>query len=119
MPAGHRFETGTLCHEALAGFIAAIEYLESLGSQASDRRGRLDLAYERIEEYERDLTRRTLERLSGIPGLTLYGIGDPARAGERTPTFCFNLDGWTRRRSATGSASAGSSPTTATTTRSA
>jgi cysteine desulfurase family protein (TIGR01976 family) len=94
VPAGHRFETGTLNHEALAGFVAAIEYLESLGSRAPDRRTRLDLAYARIEEYERDLTRRTLERLSEILGLTLYGIGDPTRAHERTPTFCFNLDGW-------------------------
>jgi cysteine desulfurase family protein (TIGR01976 family) len=94
VPAGHRFETGTLCHEALAGFIAAIEYLESLGADGGDRSARLDLAYSRIEAYERDLTRRTLERLSEIPGLTLYGIGDPARAHERTPTFCFNLDGW-------------------------
>ena len=34
VPAGHRFETGTLCHEALAGFLAAIEYLESLGAPA-------------------------------------------------------------------------------------
>jgi cysteine desulfurase family protein (TIGR01976 family) len=93
VPAGHRFETGTLSHEALAGFIAAIEYLESLGAEAGERRARLDLAYERIEAYERDLTRRTLERLSEIPGLSLYGIGDPARAHERTPTFCFNLDG--------------------------
>ena len=33
VPAGHRFETGTLNHEALAGFIAAIEYLESLGGR--------------------------------------------------------------------------------------
>ncbi len=95
VPAGHRFETGTLCHEALAGFIAAIEYLESLGADGGDRSARLDLAYSRIEAYERDLTRRTLERLGEIPGLTLYGIGDPARADERTPTFCFNLDGWT------------------------
>jgi cysteine desulfurase family protein (TIGR01976 family) len=94
VPAGHRFETGTLSHEALAGFVAAIEYLESLGSQASDRRARLDRAYERIEAYERDLTRRTLERMSEIPGLTMYGIGDPARVEERTPTFCFNLAGW-------------------------
>ena len=95
VPAGHRFETGTLCHEALAGFIVAIEYLESLGADGGDRSARLDLAYSRIEAYERDLTRRTLERLGEIPGLTLYGIGDPARADERTPTFCFNLDGWT------------------------
>lgn len=94
-PAGHRFETGTLSHEALAGFIAAIEYLESLGGEGVDRPGRLDLAYARIEAHERELTRRTLERLTGIPGLRFYGIDDPERVHERTPTFCFNLDGWT------------------------
>ena len=95
VPAGHRFETGTLCHEALAGFVAAIEYLESLGAQSGNRSARLDLAYARIEAHERDLTRRTLERLNEVPGLRLYGIGDPGRVQDRTPTFCFNLDGWT------------------------
>ena len=94
VPAGHRFETGTLSHEALAGFVAAIVYLESLGAPGADRSTRLDLAYSRIEAHERDLTRRTLERLNEVPGLRLYGIGDPARVHERTPTFCFNLDGW-------------------------
>ena len=93
-PAGHRFETGTLSHEALAGFIAAIAYLESLGAEAGDRRARIDLAYARIGDHERELTRRTLEGLGEIPGLRLYGIPDPDRAEERTPTFCFNLDGW-------------------------
>lgn len=101
VPAGHRFETGTLCHEAIAGFLAAVEYLESLGARAgdgtheapADRRGRLDLAYERIAVHERALTRHTLERLRSIPGLRLYGIAEPERAGERTPTFCFNLAG--------------------------
>ena len=94
VPAGHRFETGTLNHEALAGFMAAIDYLESLGTGGDDRSARLDLAYARIEAHEQALTRRTLERLGEIPGLRLYGIPDPARADERTPTFCFNLDGW-------------------------
>jgi cysteine desulfurase family protein (TIGR01976 family) len=94
LPPGHRFETGTLSHEALAGFAAAIEYLESLGGDAGDRRARLDLAYDRIEAHERALTELTLQRLQEVPGLSLYGIADPARAGERTPTFCFNLEGW-------------------------
>ncbi|HTP23577.1 MAG TPA: cysteine desulfurase-like protein [Solirubrobacteraceae bacterium] len=94
VPAGHRFETGTLSHEALAGFVAAVEYLESLGAPGDERSARLDLAYARIEAHERDLTRHTLQRLNQIPGLRLYGIGDPARVDERTPTFCFNLDGW-------------------------
>ena len=26
--------------------------------------------------------------------MRVYGIRDPARVDERTPTFCFNLDGW-------------------------
>jgi cysteine desulfurase family protein (TIGR01976 family) len=95
VPAGHRFETGTLSHETVAGFVATIEYLESLGGQARDRRDRLDQAYARIEAYEAALTRHTLERLSEVRGLQLYGISDPARVRERTPTFCFNLDGWT------------------------
>jgi len=33
-PVAHRFETGTLSHESLAGFTAAVEYLESLGWDA-------------------------------------------------------------------------------------
>src|ERR1700722_9971609 len=45
-PAGHRFETGTLSHEALAGFVAAVEYLRSVGS------GDLDRAYVAIGAHE-------------------------------------------------------------------
>ena len=30
-PPGHRFETGTQSHEAIAGALAAIEYLRELG----------------------------------------------------------------------------------------
>src|SRR6476659_8624391 len=33
-PVGSRFETGTLAHELLAGFVAAVEYLESVGWDA-------------------------------------------------------------------------------------
>jgi selenocysteine lyase/cysteine desulfurase len=94
VPAGHRFETGTACHEAIAGFVAAIAYLESLGADARDRPSRLDLAFARIETHETALTKHTLERLGEFRRLRLYGIRDPARVQERTPTFCFNLDGW-------------------------
>jgi cysteine desulfurase family protein (TIGR01976 family) len=93
-PAGHRFETGTLSHEAIAGFLAAIEYLESLGGLIGNRRDRLDVAYTRIAAHESLLTRHTLERLGEIRGLKLYGISDPARVHERTPTFCLNLPRW-------------------------
>lgn len=94
VPAGHRFETGTLSHEAIAGFVATIEYLASLGGDGDDRRRRLDLAYTRIQAHETELTRHTLARLAEIPGLRLYGIAEPTRAEQRTPTFCFNLEGW-------------------------
>lgn len=94
-PPGHRFETGTLCHEAIAGFLAAVEYLESLASGGENRAARLDNTFRRIAAYENALTRHTLRRLSELAGVTLYGISDPERADDRTPTFCLNLDGWT------------------------
>jgi cysteine desulfurase family protein (TIGR01976 family) len=81
-PPGHRFETGTQSHEAIAGTVAAIGYLRSLGG------GDLDVAFDRIEQHETALSERFL---AAVPDdLTLYGI---PRADGRTPTFCFNLAG--------------------------
>jgi cysteine desulfurase family protein (TIGR01976 family) len=80
-PPGHRFETGTQSHEAVAGATAAVEYLRSL-TDAGD----LDGAFDAIQAHENGLSRRFL---AGLPeGTQLYGI-----AGEeaRTPTFCFNV----------------------------
>jgi selenocysteine lyase/cysteine desulfurase len=81
-PPGHRFETGTQSHEAMAGTVAAVDYLRTLGDES------LDVAFERIQAHEDALTRRFLE---GLPErIELYGV----RAVEgRTPTFCFNLPG--------------------------
>jgi cysteine desulfurase family protein (TIGR01976 family) len=81
-PPGHRFETGTQSHEAIAGTVAAIGYLRSLGG------GDLDVAFDLIEQHETALSERFL---AAVPDdLTLYGI---PRADGRTPTFCFNLAG--------------------------
>jgi cysteine desulfurase family protein (TIGR01976 family) len=81
-PPGHRFEAGTQSHEAIAGALAAIEYLRDLGD------GDLDAAFAQIEQHETQLTARFL---SGLPeGIQLYGIRTPE---GRTPTFCFNVDG--------------------------
>src|SRR5206468_1523620 len=56
-PLGHRFETGTLPHELLAGFVAAVRYLDSIGFHA-------------ITAPERELGERFL---AGLPGsCTLY-----------------------------------------------
>jgi len=74
-PVGHRFELGTSQHELLAGFVAAIDYIDSLG-------------WEAITRHERELGERFL---AGLPGrLTLYGL--PTMEG-RVPTFCFNVAG--------------------------
>ncbi|HEY6780416.1 MAG TPA: cysteine desulfurase-like protein, partial [Thermoleophilaceae bacterium] len=91
-PPGHRFEAGTQSHEAIAGMTAAIEYLRELGG------GELDAAFERIEAHEQRLARAFLE---GLPaGLRLYGIADPERVAERTPTFCLNVEGVEPREAA-------------------
>jgi cysteine desulfurase family protein (TIGR01976 family) len=88
-PPGHRFETGTQSHEAVAGTVAAIEYLSSLGD------GSLDLAFERIQAHEDALARRFLERMPDR--VELYGI----HAVEgRTPTFCFRVEGESPRQTA-------------------
>ena len=78
-PAPHRFETGTLAFELLAGFVAAVEYIESLG-------------WEAMQAQEHELSHRFL---SSVPaGCTLYGL----RTTEgRVPTFAFTVDGLTPR----------------------
>jgi cysteine desulfurase family protein (TIGR01976 family) len=68
-PIARRFETGTLPHEALAGFTAAVEYVESIG-------------WEAIRAHERELGQAFLD---GLPDrYRLYGI---ATMENRTPTF--------------------------------
>jgi selenocysteine lyase/cysteine desulfurase len=74
-PVGHRFETGTQPFELLAGFVAAVEYVESIG-------------WEAIQAHERSLGERFL---AGMPtGLTLYGR---QTMDGRVPTFMFTIDG--------------------------
>jgi cysteine desulfurase family protein (TIGR01976 family) len=68
-PVAHRFETGTLPHEALAGLTAAVEYVESI-------------SWDALVPHERELGERFL---AGLPrAYTLHGLA--AMAG-RTPTF--------------------------------
>jgi cysteine desulfurase family protein (TIGR01976 family) len=103
-PPGHRFETGTLSHEALAGAIAAIDYLADLGPATGSRRERLDAGYAAIRAHEDALTARFLAALEEIDGIRLYGIADRDRIDERTPTFLLGFD---RRRPADAAAALG------------
>jgi cysteine desulfurase family protein (TIGR01976 family) len=81
-PLGHRFETGTLPHELLAGFVAAVDYVHELGWDA-------------IVGHERSLGERFL---AGLPeGVRLHGL--PTMEG-RVPTFCFSVAGHTAEEAA-------------------
>jgi cysteine desulfurase family protein (TIGR01976 family) len=75
-PLGRRFETGTQPYELLAGFTAAVDYLDSIGG------------FEAIMPYERSLGERFLESLSDA--VTVYGL--PTMEG-RVPTFLVNVAG--------------------------
>jgi len=89
-----RWETGTQNFEALAGFVAAVEYLASLsGSDLLSRRKRLCNSYEMIEEYEQKLSAYFLDRLQRYSNIRLYGVATASRCNDRTPTFAFRIDG--------------------------
>jgi cysteine desulfurase family protein (TIGR01976 family) len=74
MPIGSRFETGTLAHELLAGFVAAVEYVDSIG-------------WQQIQTHEHALGERFLAGLP--PAWTLHGL--PSQQG-RVPTFAITHD---------------------------
>jgi cysteine desulfurase family protein (TIGR01976 family) len=62
-PVGHRYETGTLAHELIAGFVAAAEYLQD------------EVGWDFVLEHERTLGQQFLDglpdawRLHGVPGM--------------------------------------------------
>ncbi|HSL16031.1 MAG TPA: cysteine desulfurase-like protein [Actinomycetota bacterium] len=88
----HRWETGTQNHEGLAGFVAAVEYLASLGDATGSRRDRVRSAFTHaIGPYEAQLAGRFLDGVVSIDGVVLYGIADVARVTERTPTFAVRV----------------------------
>ena len=88
----HRWETGTQNHEGLAGFVAAVEYLASLGDATGSRRDRVRSAFAHtIGPYEAQLAGRFLDGVVSIDGVVLYGIADVARVTERTPTFAVRV----------------------------
>jgi cysteine desulfurase family protein (TIGR01976 family) len=82
-PVGARFETGTMQHELLAGFVAAVEYIDSIG-------------WEAIQSHERALGQRFLD---GLPETCrLHGL--PTMDG-RVATFAFNAAGLSAEHVAT------------------
>lgn len=96
----YSWETGTQNHEGLAGVVAAINYLAELGHRVlsappSSRRTALLAAMEAIRQYEIGLCDLLVAGLLQIPGLSFYGISNPARFAWRTPTVAIRLAGQT------------------------
>ncbi|QAT40465.1 cysteine desulfurase [Clostridium sp. JN-9] len=71
----YKFEAGTQNVEGAVGLAAAIDYLESIG-------------LDNIEEYERQLTSYTLNKLKEIPYISLYG---PKDANNKGGIISFNI----------------------------
>lgn len=88
--APHRIETGTLNHAAIAGTLAAVDYLASLGAGAT-RRERVVAALSRVADYERELALRVWRGLQHLPAVTL--VGPPFGTGRRAPTVSFTVTG--------------------------
>ena len=92
----NRWEWGTLNHEGIAAIIACVEYWEELGRHANpgvtSRRAAILAAYRVIQEYEHKLMERMMRGLTQIPGLKIYGIADPKRFSQRTPTIALRVE---------------------------
>jgi selenocysteine lyase/cysteine desulfurase len=104
-PAHDRFETGTASFEAIAGTLAATDYLRDVGRQygdvagapgavdASERRRELVAGMVAIAEYERALVTHLIDGLETLRGVTIHGITDRAAFASRVPTVSVSIDG--------------------------
>jgi cysteine desulfurase family protein (TIGR01976 family) len=98
-PAGvpGRFERGTAAFADLAGVVAAVEHLASLGRGpdlvVATRRQRLLASMAAVEEYETGLFSGLFDGLDAMEHVTSYG-----RAALRAPTAFFTVAGQTPRQ---------------------
>lgn len=97
-----KWMTGTQNFAAIAGVTAAIDYVASIGRRLAPnnqgslgRRQALQLAFECIESYERELVGQLIQGLQAIAGVRLFGIVDPNRFADRVPTVVFTIAGRT------------------------
>jgi cysteine desulfurase family protein (TIGR01976 family) len=81
LPPG-KWETGTQNFEAIAGLRACLAYLGALGDETHG-----PAAMDWVVQYEAELSRQFLAQARDVAGLRVYGITDPDRVHERTPTF--------------------------------
>lgn len=81
------FENGCQNHEAQAGILPIIDFIESLGTGDS-RRTRIVDAMNKIEEYEQFLAERIRKTFAAIPEITLYQAPSDVL---KTPTIAFTI----------------------------
>jgi cysteine desulfurase family protein (TIGR01976 family) len=83
-----KLETGTLCHEAIAGAGAAVDFLAALSEGPGSRREHLERTAEELHRRGAALLRRLWDGLNAMDGVTVYG---PPPERPRTPTVAFVL----------------------------
>jgi cysteine desulfurase family protein (TIGR01976 family) len=81
-----RLETGTGSFEAMAGTMAAIDFLAGLAAVDGTRRERLALTLGALHQRGGVLVRQLVEGLRAIPGVRVLG---PEPDAPRTPTVSF------------------------------
>jgi cysteine desulfurase family protein (TIGR01976 family) len=84
-----KLETGTQNHEGIAGVKGALDFIASLGGEASLRERLLD-AMRTVEEHEARLADRFRAALREMPGVAVYAAPDGVR---KTPTVAFRVEG--------------------------
>ena len=98
------FETGTLCHEGMAGTTAAVNYLASIGERfASNYQGQnekyegrcrhVHAAMDCLFDYEKSLAGKLIDGLQQLPGVRVQGITAKDAMARRVPTVAFTVDG--------------------------
>ena len=91
-----RYELGTPAIELMAGLTAAVDYYARVGAAAGargSRREKIAAAFAASVDWEAQLALELIAGLSGIDGLTIHGIADPARVAWRVPTVSFSVAG--------------------------
>lgn len=86
-----RLETGTQNHEGIAGAAAAVNFLASLHPDVSlDRRLRLALVYETLDQRGHEQVKRLWHELDAMSHVSVFG---PSPDSSRTSTMSFTVDG--------------------------
>jgi cysteine desulfurase family protein (TIGR01976 family) len=98
-----KFETGTQNHEGIAGTLAAVEYLASIGERfgtsyeryfpaLSGRRLHLKTGMSALRAYDHTLSAAILDELETLEGVYIHGITDRNRLRARVPTVSFTWE---------------------------